>query len=394
MSAFAGIKVLDLSRVLAGPYSGQLLADMGADVIKIEEPSGDELRQWFPRAENGSTNFMAVNRGKRALVLDLKKEEGRALLMRLVKEADVLIHSFLTPVAERLGVTYDAVKAANPDLIYCSISGYGTTGEMKDRPGYDLMMQAFTGVMMLTGEPNGPPMRAGLSTIDLSTGFLAFGAISAALFARATGKARGQRIDLSLMHTGIALLGYHVTNYMNAGHVAARAGSGVGHIVPYQAWKCSDGWVLAGATNDKFWARFATALGLEHLIDDTRFQTTVDRRNNREELIPLLEARFATDTVEQWVTVMESAQVPVSPVHTIDQVVTHPQVLANGMIASVPDRHGEPMHVIGLPVLFSETPGRVTGRPPELGEHSDVVLRDWLGLSPAEVELLRDVGVI
>jgi crotonobetainyl-CoA:carnitine CoA-transferase CaiB-like acyl-CoA transferase len=265
---------------------------------------------------------------------------------------------------------------------------------MKDRPGYDLMMQAFTGVMMLTGEPNGPPMRAGLSTIDLSTGFLAFGAISAALFARATGKARGQRIDLSLMHTGIALLGYHVTNYMNAGHVAARAGSGVGHIVPYQAWKCSDGWVLAGATNDKFWARFATALGLEHLIDDTRFQTTVDRRNNREELIPLLEARFATDTVEQWVTVMESAQVPVSPVHTIDQVVTHPQVLANGMIASVPDRHGEPMHVIGLPVLFSETPGRVTGRPPELGEHSDVVLRDWLGLSPAEVELLRDVGVI
>ena len=391
---YEDLLVLDLSRVLAGPTCTQLLADFGARVIKIEDPQGDEIRSWFPRDGAVSTNYQSANRGKESLTLNLKAPEGRALLDALVRRADVLIHSFLPPVALRLGVDYERLHALNPDLIHCSISGYGSTGPLKDRPGYDLMLQAFTGVLTLTGEPGGRPMRAGLSAIDLSTSMLGFGAIASALYARATGKCRGQEVRLSLLETGVAMLGYHVTNYLNGGFAGTPSGSGVGHIIPYQAWLCSDGYLLAGATNDTLWRRFCQGVELPHLADDPRFATTTDRRENRALLIPLLEAQFATRGVATWLACMDAAGVPASPVHTIDQVVSHEQVLATEMVVPVEDHRGKTVHLIGVPVKMSETPGRVGAAPPELGAHTAAILGELLQLDAEQIARLRAAGAI
>ncbi len=393
-AAFSDILVLDLSRVLAGPYCAQLLADFGAEVIKVEERAGDELRTWFPQIDGESTNFQSVNRGKQSITLDLKADEGRTVMRRLIAKADVLIHSFLPPVAERLGLDYDTVHQLNPDLVYCAISGYGTVGPLKDKPGYDLMLQAFTGVMMLTGEPGGPPVRAGLSAIDISTSMLAFGGIATALFARATGKCRGQQVRLSLLETGVALLGYHVTNYMNAGFAGSKSGSGVGHIVPYQAWLCEDGYLLAGVTNDGLWRRFCDAIEYPQLFADARFATTTGRREHREVLIPLLEERFATRTVGQWLARMDAQGVPASPIHTIDQVVTHEQVLATDMIVEIQDHRGKKINLTGIPLKMSETQGVIGCRPPKLGEHTDEVLQGKLGMSAQEVRALRERKIV
>lgn len=391
---FDGILVLDLSRVLAGPTCTQLLADFGAEVIKVESLEGDEIRSWFPRDGDVSTNFQSANRGKKSITLDLKQSEGRALLDRLVARADVLVHSFLPPVAERLGVTYERLHAVNPDLVFCSISGYGAEGPLRNHPGYDLMAQAFTGVMTLTGEPGGAPMRAGLSAIDLSTSMLGFGGISAALFARATGKCRGQEVRLSLLETGVSLLGYHVTNLLNGGFTGTPSGSGVGHIVPYQAWLCEDGHLLAGAPNDSLWRRMCTALDLSPLADDPRFSSTTARRENRDSLIPILQERFHTGTVAHWRAKMDAAGVPASPVHTLAQVVQHEQVLANEMIVQAQDYRGKQVSMVGVPVKMSETPAVVGTAPPALGSHTDAVLGGLLGLDTAEIALLRARKVI
>ena len=393
-SIFDGLIVLDLSRVLAGPSCTQMLADFGARVIKIEDPQGDEVRSWFPRDGEVSSTYQSANRGKESMTLNLKSPEGRAVLDGLVKQADVLMHSFLQPVAERLGVDYARLHALNPDLIHCSISGYGATGPLKDRPGYDLMMQAFTGVLTLTGEAGGRPTRSGVSAIDLSTSMLGFGAISAALYARATGKCRGQEVRLSLLETGMALLGYHVTNYLNAGFEGTASGSGVGHIIPYQAWLCSDGYLLAGATNDALWRRFCVGAEFPELANDPRFATTIDRREHRAVLIPMLEERFATRSVADWQARMDAAGVPASPVHTIGQVVNHEQVRAIDMVVPVRDYRGKDVQVIGVPVKMSETPGKVGKAPPPLGADTDAILREMLALDAAQIESLRAAGAL
>jgi crotonobetainyl-CoA:carnitine CoA-transferase CaiB-like acyl-CoA transferase len=390
----SGIKVLDLSRVLAGPYAGQLLADFGADVIKVEDLGGDELRSWFPRTKDDqSSNFQSVNRGKRSITLNLKTEEGQALLGRLVTTSDVLIQSFLPPVAARLGADYDTLAGFNPKLVYCAISGYGASGDLKDKPGYDLMMQAYSGMMMLTGEPQSGPMRAGISAIDLSTGMLAFGGILTALLSRDRHGAAAQRVDVSLLESSVALLSYHVTNYMNAGFLGERAGSGVGHIVPYQAFPTSDGYVLAGAPNDNLWRRMANAVQLDELADDSRFMTTVERRKNRESLIEILSARFATDTTRHWVTVLEATGVPVSPVRTIDEVVYDPQVLARDMILSSDAGVGEAAHFVGTPLKLSGLPPTRVVHPPALGEHTDEILRG-AGVGPQVLAQFRKDRII
>lgn len=390
MTAFKGITVLDLSRVLAGPYCGQLLASFGADVIKIEDLAGDEIRSWFPQRDGVSTNFDSVNAGKQAIVLNLKTPEARELLWRLAAQADVLIHSFLPDVADRLGVDYPSMQRQNPDLVYCCVSGYGTNGPLRNKPGYDLMLQAFTGVMTMTGEPDGGPMRTGTSAIDMSTGMLAFGGIAAALFARATGQCRGQEVRLSLLETGVGLLGYHLTNFLNAGFIGERGGSGVAHIVPYQAWQCSDGgWLLAGATNDAMFRRLCAAIERVDLAEDPRFRTASDRRTHRSVLVPMLVAHFASRDVAYWMLRLDEAGVPASPVHTIDQVVAHPQVLATEMVVNVAPEGAVPRHVPGVPIKMSATPGKVAGPPPGLGEHTESVLRRRLGLSTADLQQLR-----
>lgn len=390
----SGIRVIDVSRVLAGPYCAQLLADMGADVIKIEPPTGDENRAWAPfNAAGDSCNFMSVNRGKKSLTLNLKNAEAQALLKKLIGDADIAIHSFLPETARRLGLDFDELQRLNPKLICCTISGFGGRGPFRERPGYDLMMQSFAGIMSITGERDGGPVRCGASFVDMATGMLAYGGITTALIARAHGKG-ALKVEASLLETAVAFLGYHAVGWMEAGVMPERDGSGVWHLVPYQAFRCADGYVVTGATNDAAWARFCRALECEELKGDERYRRAEDRVHNRATLIPALERIFTTRSVAEWVRRLEEAEVAVSPLHTVDQVVEHPQVIANDMI--VPASGGTVLKgkLLGLPFKLPGTVGMPTGAPPRLGEHTDEILRQRLHLSPTEIARLREAKVI
>ncbi|SLN42008.1 CaiB/BaiF CoA transferase family protein [Oceanibacterium hippocampi] len=388
------LRVIDLSRVLAGPYSAQLLADMGADVLKIESPGGDENRMWGARWKDGITsNFHSVNRGKRGITLNLKSEQGRALLARFVADADVVIHSFLPATGARLGIDYETMKAINPKLIFVSVSGYGEQGELANRPGYDLMMQAFSGIMSTTGHEGGPPIRSGVSFIDMSTGIIAYSGILTALRQRErTGQ--GSWVRVSLLETAISLLGYHGVAWMHAGVIPRKEGSGVWHLVPYQAFMCSDGYVLAGATNDIAWRRFCKALGCEDYAADPRFATNEGRLEHRDLLVSLLEAKFAEATVEHWVGRFEENGVAVAPLHTLDQIMTHPQVLANDMVVEAEAANGEMTQLIGTPFKMTSWPYHAGVAAPALSADTERVLSGELGLSEDEIAALRRDGVI
>jgi crotonobetainyl-CoA:carnitine CoA-transferase CaiB-like acyl-CoA transferase len=388
------LRVLDLSRVLAGPYCAQLLADQGADVIKVEAPGGDENRLWGARAANGVTcNFNSVNRGKRSVRLDLKQEAAQAVLRGLIARADVVIHSFLPETGARLGVDYERVKALRPEVVFCSISGYGEKGPMRGNAGYDLMMQAFSGIMSTTGYEGGPPVRVGASCIDLTTGFVAYGGIMTALFNRMRG-AGGDWVRVSLLETAVSLLGYHAVAWLQAGLLPTREGSGVLHLVPYQAFKCRDGTLLAGATNDAAWRRFVAALGREELADDERFRTNDRRLENRGVLVDMLQAEFETRPVGHWVPRFEAKGVAVAPLHTLDQVLTHPQVLANDLVVEAVDGTGARTRVLGAAFKLQQSGGVSTRAAPLLGADTEQVLRDDLGYDAEGIERLRQCRAI
>lgn len=395
MSApLAGLRVVDLSRVLAGPYCAQTLADHGADVVKIESPEGDENRQWGARAANGiSCNFNSVNRGKRSIALDLKAAGAAEVLKGLLARADVVIQSFVPGTAKRLGVDYESVRALRPDVVYCSISGYGEKGEFSEKPGYDLMMQAFSGIMSTTGFPDGPPVRCGASFIDLSTGLAAYGAIMTALYDRRhTGQ--GAWVRVSLLETAVSMLGYHAVTWLQTGVLPRKEGSGVWHIFPYQAFLCSDGYLLAGATNDAAWRRLADALGHGELGTDERFATNDKRLENRSVLEPILVRLFASNKVDHWLERLEDRGVAVAPLHTLDQILTHPQVLANDMVVQVRTGNGAEMPVLGSPFKLSTWSHTAEGAAPQLGAHTDEVLKGELGLSDSDLARLRSTGAI
>ena len=394
MGALDGIKVLDLSRVLAGPFCGQMLADNGAEVIKVEAPGGD-LNRGFPYAlgDGQTSNWLAVNRGKKDITLNLKSPKARRLLDALIGKVDVVIQSFLPDTAEKLGVGYDRLRELNPDIIYCSISGYGAKGPLRNKPGYDTMVAAYAGLFALTGEPDRPPVRLGVAAIDMSTGMLAYSGIVSALLARERG-AGGQRVDASLLESGVTLLGYQGVAWTAGGVLVEREGAGFNRISPYGVYRARDGELLVGAPSDAMWAKLCGVLGASHLMNDPRYASNETRCQHDEALRGDLETLLATADVRTWTDRLETAGVATAPMNRLDQVLQDEQVLANDMVvpAALPD--GSTVNLLGLPFKLSGTPGKPGTAPPEPGQHNELVLVEMLGLSPNEIQALQDEGAI
>ncbi len=388
-----GIRVIDLSRVLAGPLCGQMLADMGADVIKIEAPTGDENRQWAPMTDTGeSCNFMSVNRGKRGITINLKMQEGRDVLDKLLEQADVLLHSFLPGTAQSLGIDEAALRARHPRLVVSTISAFGAHGDLADRPGYDALLQAFSGIMSITGERDGGPIRSGVSFVDMTTGILAYCGVLTALMGREKTHA-GNTVRVSLLETAVSLLGYHGVGWLEAGAMPRREGSGLWHLVPYQAFRCTDGEVLTGALNDGTWRKLCRAVDRPDLGNDEGLATNAGRLARREEVVQEFIRIFGSNTVAWWMARLEEHGVPIAPLHTIDQALMHRQSLANHMVVEVAKGDGRSTRLLGSPFKVGEG-ANVSGRhPPRLGEHSQEVLQE-AGFGQAAIDDLRARGVV
>lgn len=394
MGALDGIKVLDLSRVLAGPSCGQMLADNGAEVIKVEAPGGDLNRNFpYPVGDGQTSNWLAVNRGKKDITLNLKSPEARELLDRLIGKMDVVIQSFLPDTAEKLGVDYDRLRELNPDLIYCAISGYGAKGPLRNKPGYDTMVSAYAGLFALTGEPDRPPVRLGVATIDMSTGMLAYGGIVSALLARDRGKG-GQRVDVSLLETGVTLLGYQGVAWTAGGVLVEREGAGFTKISPYGVYRARDGELLIGAPTEAMWAKVCNVLGAPELRDDSHYASNESRCRHDEDLRYDLELILAIADVKTWIERFEKAGVPTAPMNRLDQVLQDEQVLANDMVVPAARPDGSTVDLLGLPFKLSGTPGKPGAAPPEPGQHNESVFGELLGLSPEEVQALKEAGAI
>ncbi len=390
------LRIIDCSRIVAGPLATQIFSDYGAEVIKVEQPRvGDDSRHWAPpRAPDGQpTYFFAINRGKKSITLDLKHPRGKALLVELARRGDVLVENFTPGTMERLGLGYEALRAVNPRLVYCSISGFGATGPYRERAGYDAIMQGFTGLMSITGEPDGPPVKVGVALIDVITALYAHGAILAALHDRArTGE--GQYLELSLMECGIAALINAATAYLLAGEVQGRWGSAHPSLVPYQAFRARDGYLMVGAGNERLWKAFCEVLGAPEWADDPRYDGNAKRVERRAELVGLIEERLAARARDEWVTAFAAAGLPTGPINDIGQVFADPQVQHRGMAVEVEHPTAGRIRLPGIPVKFAATPARVQGPPPRLGEHTDEVLRRVVGLSDAEIAELRAAGAV
>jgi crotonobetainyl-CoA:carnitine CoA-transferase CaiB-like acyl-CoA transferase len=402
----SGIRVLDLSRVLAGPWAGQNLADLGAEVIKIERPKvGDDSRAFGPpwvkdaqgRETKDSAYFTSANRGKKSVTVNLSQPEGQALVRELAKKSDVLLENYKFGDLQRYGLGYHDLKIVNPRLIYCSVTGFGQTGPYKERPGYDFMIQGMGGMMSVTGEPDGAPgggpQRAGVPIADIITGMYASIAVCAALAHRAQSGA-GQHLDLALLDSQIALLAYQNTNYFATGKPPARIGNLHPNIVPYQPFRASDGEVILACGNDNLYRKFCEAASCPDLATDARFLTNGKRVENRKELTRLLGDIFRKRTKQEWVTLLDAAGVPNGPINDIAQVFAEPQVKARGVKIEVRHPVAGVLPMVVSPMRFSGTPLEHKAPPPLLGEHTDEVLQKVLGKKSEEVARLRAQGVI
>ena len=392
--ALDGVRVLDLSRVIAGPWCGALLADLGADVIKVEDPGGgDESRTWPPHKDGEAAAYLLFNRNKRGMTLDLKAPEAVEIVKTLVGSSDVLIENFRTGTMESYGLGYEALAAINPRLIYCSVSAFGRTGPRKDAPGYEALMQAFSGIMSITGEPGGQPVRAGVSFLDLSTGMLCAMGVCAALIQRErTGL--GQRVDGSLLETAVSLLAFHAEGYLLTGAIPKALGSGHPSLSPYRNFKCKDGqWIFIAAANDRFWVKLAGALGLADLAADPRFAVNQQRVKNRVELEALLERVIAERDRDALLKLLAEADVPAAPVNTVDQVMTDPQTIERGIVQTVTHPTLGEIPVVGTPLHFSRMAPGVRRAAPLRGEHTDQILAEC-GLAPKKIRELRDKKVV
>ena len=378
MQPLQGIRVLDLSRVLAGPYCTMVLGDLGADVIKVESPEGDETRGWGPPfLEGESAYYLCVNRNKRSIVVDFKSDDGRAILRRLVERCDVLVENFRPGTLARFSLDFESVSSLNPSLIYCSISGFGQTGPLRDKPGYDFMIQAMGGLMSITGQLDGEPVKVGVAVADLFAGQNAAIAILAALQAR-TRTGRGQHLDIALFDSQVAMLANVASNYLSSGNLPKRYGNAHANIVPYQSFQASDAWFVIAIGNDKQFEKLCELIDHLELAGDIRFRTNADRVKNRQDLIVILKPIFLTRASAEWLSALEEAGIPCGPINTLDKVFSMPQVEAREMLFEMEHSAIGKLALVGSPLKFSDSPVVYKLPPPRLGEHTDEVLKELL----------------
>jgi formyl-CoA transferase len=377
MQPLHGIRVLDLSRVLAGPYCTMVLGDLGADVVKVESPEGDETRGWGPPFANGeSAYYLCVNRNKRSIIVDFKSQEGRKTLHELVRRSDVLVENFRPGTLARFALDYDTTFAINPKLIYCSITGFGQTGPLRDKPGYDFMIQAMGGLMSITGEPDGEPMKAGVAVADLFAGQNAVIAILAALQAR-TQTGRGQHLDISLFDSQVAMLANVASNFLLSDNLPKRYGNAHANIVPYQSFQASDTWFVVAVGNDRQFEKLSQVILNLDLASDPRFVTNASRVQHREELLTVLKPIFLTRTASEWLSMLESAGIPCGPINTLDKVFSMRQVEAREMLIHMEHPEIGDLKLVGSPLKFSDTPVEYRLPPPGLGDNTEEILKEW-----------------
>ncbi len=404
--ALGHIRVLDLSRVLAGPWCSQNLADLGADVIKIERPGcGDDTRAWGPpyakdEAGNDTSEaayYLSANRGKRSVTVDIASPGGQALVRELARHADVVLENFKVGQLKRYGLDYESLKALKPDLVYCSITGFGQDGPYAHRAGYDFLIQGMGGLMSVTGErddlPGGGPQKAGVALTDLMTGMYATVAVLAALTHRdRTGE--GQYIDMALLDTQVAMLANMGSNYLNSGKPPKRWGNAHANIVPYQTFACADGHIIVATGNDGQYQKFVEAGGRPELARDPRFATNPLRVRNRDTLVPILAEMVKTRARDEWIAQLEAVGVPCGPINDIGEVFANPQVRARKVALELPHPSAGKVRLVRSPIKMSATPATSDKAPPLLGQHTDEVLRDVLGKSEGEIAALREQGVV
>ena len=400
----AGVRVLDLSRILAAPLASQLLADMGADVIKIERPEvGDDARQYGPPffgdpQDNRSGFYLSANRNKRSVTVDHSTSEGAALIAELAAQSDVLLENFRSGVLAKYGLDYPRLRDLNPRLVYCSVTGFGQDGPYAQRAGYDGVFQAMSGMMSVSGLPDGEPgagpMKVGVSMVDVLTGLYAASAVLAALHHRDTFSGTGQYIDLALLDCGVAALSHYVQNYLVSGTAAPRRGNGGFGGIPSQAFACTDAEIFVVASTAKQWAGLSAALGQPELATDPRFATVSARIANRDLVLETLQDIFATRSAAEWISQLEAYDVPVSPVNTMDGVFENPQIQHREMRQRVTTTDGQHLDLLANPIRFSDTPIAAFAEPPRLGEHTHEVLSEVLGKSTEDIEVLQARGAI
>ena len=390
----AGVRVLELSQIMAGPTCGLMLADLGAEVIKVEKyPGGDDARNYRQNGDNGlPPSFMMLNRGKKSICIDLRSEQGKATLKRLVAGADILTENFRLGVMEKLGLGYDELRAHNPGLIYCSITGYGRTGPLAAKGGFDLILQAFAGILSVTGEVGGGPVKPGVSIADINAGILAaFGVLGAYIHKLKTGA--GQRVDTSLLQASIQQTYWFAAGYFGSGQIGKPSGTAHPLIAPYQVFQCADGQLALGGANHANWVRITEVLGHPEWQQDSRFEMPAQRLACRADLERLINAVMCERTVADWLARFDAAGVPAGPVQNIAQALEHEQTRAVGMVIDAEGPHGGNVRALGLPVILDGQAAPATGVPPRVGQHTVEVLRG-AGFGEAEIRELLDAGAV
>jgi formyl-CoA transferase len=392
--ALDGIRIIDFSKALAGPYCTMLLADMGAEVIKVEMPgSGDDSRGWGPPfIEGESAYFLSINRNKKSITLNLKDNKAKEIALKIIEKADIVLESNRPGVMTKLGLDYETVKKINPGIIYCSISGFGQTGPYSKRPGFDQDIQGYGGIMGLTGEKGGGPLKVGIAVTDIATGMFAATGILTALYHRErTGQ--GQHVDASMLDGQVSWLTYQAGRYLASGNVPQRIGSAHPLIVPYQDFEASDGFINIAAGNDNLWKKFCAVTALSDIADNPKFATNPKRVENRDEVVAIVSKKIKTKTMQEWLDILNDAGVPCGPIYTVDQIFKDPQVLAREMLVEVDHPKCGKIQVTGSPIKLSETPAEITTHPPMLGEHNSSILQEF-GFSEEDITKLKEDKVI